>query len=1232
MKILSTLLSTLLFTFLAFGALGQSQHLSDIQNYIQNTENDFQKADLQNLVVTNSFISAQNGATFVYASQSVNGIRIANSSLTAVFDKSGKLRNVSEHFFTHINERANGSNPGIALSDAVLAQLSSEIAGIKVVYHPGAIKNLTISGQTFSHTTKAELVYYALPEGKINLAWTFDCPLPNGKHWYHSYVDAHSGDLLKAIDWQVDCGVEGVARVQSINASNAGAVVLLSPNDGSGYNVFEFPVESPNHGNRSIAVEPGNGVASPFGWHDTNGTDGAEYTITRGNNVYAYADVNDQDFPGFSPDGGANLSFDYPYDSSMDPATYQSAAITNLFYANNRIHDILFQYGFDEASGNFQATNYSGVGESDDYVIAEAQDGGGTNNANFATPPDGFNPRMQMYLWFTGTFSGLFEVNSPSNLSGTYLSSGAAAFGPALPSEGITANLGLADDGVNPDVNDACQPIQNDLTGKIAILNRGDCTFVEKVIAAQEAGAVACIIVNNDGDNVIAMGGSDFSITIPSVMIGLTDGQNFISAIENGNTVNVTLHGNIQNNTQDASFDNGIITHEYCHGVSIRLTGGSANSDCLNNEEQMGEGWSDWYSMMLTMDMNAENPVHRPIGTFASGQAINSVGIRPVPYDTNMVVNPYTYADLGNNEISVPHGVGFIWSTMLWDLTWAFIDEYGYDSDIDNGNGGNNKILQLITDALKIQVCQPGFVDGRDAILIADELNNDGANKCMIWRVFARRGLGYSASQGSSQSRSDGDAAFDIPPTCLTSIEPPIAAFSSDVSQTCTGNVQFTDESTNIPQLWHWDFGDGTTSTDQNPMHTYLEEGVYTVSLQVTNELGEDSATQTDLISFSLPSEPEVSDASGCIGNVLTLTATSDGLIQWLNSDGQFVGEGNTFTIEVGEASETYFAQTVVQQAPAVHVGPQNTSFGPGENHNTNFIGTVDFTTYQPLTIQTADVVSGGVGQRTILLWAGPGGVGTPIDQRVVNIDFTGAGTIDLGFEIDQAGEYSIGLNQANLYRNEGGTDYPYEIPGLISLTGSSAGPDYYYYFYNLKVAPIPCVSLPVEVTVESLGSAQFSSDANDVSLTVHFTSEAIGATSWSWSFGDGESASEENPTHVYAQSGSYTVSLETNTGCIHVEDILVGTTSIESLAKQGYAIDPNPATDYIQVRTDAQTTRAAQIVFYDLQGRIIQENRLNGTSSESIYVGELPAGVYLIAIRDKANKSLYRQRLLLLN
>ena len=189
-------------------------------------------------------------------------------------------------------------------------------------------------------------------------------------------------------------------------------------NDGSSYRALAFPTESFNDADRALVTNPADSPGSPFGWHDTNGAAGPEFTTTQGNNAHAYMDQDDNNAPDFnsSPDGGASLTFDFPIDTNEHAQNYRSAATANLFYANNMIHDLLHRYGFDEASGNFQANNYGKGGTGTDYVRAEAADGNGTNNAMFGTPTqDGGTPRMQMYLWPGNQFGS--QNRSPSTAS-----------------------------------------------------------------------------------------------------------------------------------------------------------------------------------------------------------------------------------------------------------------------------------------------------------------------------------------------------------------------------------------------------------------------------------------------------------------------------------------------------------------------------------------------------------------------------------------------------------------------------------------------------------------------------------------------------------------------------------------------------------------------------------------------------------------------------------------------
>ncbi|MBK8364485.1 MAG: M36 family metallopeptidase [Bacteroidetes bacterium] len=199
--------------------------------------------------------------------------------------------------------------------------------------------------------------------------------------------------------------------------------------------------------------------------------------------------------------------------------------------------------------------------------------------------------------------------------------------------------------------------------------------------------------------------------------------------------------------------DNGIVTHEYGHGVSNRLTGGPNNSNCLSNGEQAGEGWSDWLALMFTQKDGDDGADARGVGTFALGEPTNGPGIRRYPYSTDMSINPETYGFLAAS--SEVHNVGEVWCTVVWDLNWALVDQDGFDPDWINGTSGNNIAMALVMEGMKLQPCGPGFLDGRDAILQADDNLYGGIHKCMIWEVFARRGMGFNASQGSANTAGD---------------------------------------------------------------------------------------------------------------------------------------------------------------------------------------------------------------------------------------------------------------------------------------------------------------------------------------------------------------------------------------------------------------------------------------------------------------------------------------------
>ena len=182
------------------------------------------------------------------------------------------------------------------------------------------------------------------------------------------------------------------------------AALLAAPASAQSYRVYAAPVESPNHGVRTRVTAPHDPVASPFGWHDTNGAPGAEFTTLRGNNAHVYLDVNNDNAPdGPGPDGGGALAFDFAIDFANPPSAYYQALATNAFYWTNRLHDIFQRHGFTPARGNMQANTYGQGGIGNDPVKVEVAKGGQFNNVTYVNAADGTSPSIRHFVWTATT-------------------------------------------------------------------------------------------------------------------------------------------------------------------------------------------------------------------------------------------------------------------------------------------------------------------------------------------------------------------------------------------------------------------------------------------------------------------------------------------------------------------------------------------------------------------------------------------------------------------------------------------------------------------------------------------------------------------------------------------------------------------------------------------------------------------------------------------------------------
>ncbi|WP_394665381.1 T9SS-dependent M36 family metallopeptidase [uncultured Chryseobacterium sp.] len=747
-----------------------------IKDYIsQNKIREYKKSDLANFKIDNVDESKSLNGNVIKFQQTYNGLPVYNAEGT-VLVRDSKVIYYSDTFLKDYTSSV--SNTASITKTTALQKIAENLQKEKIQNYP--ILGYNDADLNNGPAAKQRLVYVQ-DNGALKLAYQFSFPEPNSPSYWDILVDANTGNIISKLDLNLSCNFHHDAYSRDYshihNETIAGPLKqeesknsfsLLAP-DNASYNVFALPTEAPTFGSRSIVNNPWILAASPEGWHYDGTT---RYTITRGNNVHAYEDTAGTNAVGYSPDGGTLRNFNYAFNINDDPSNNQNAAITNLFYINNKIHDVFYIFGFTPSARNFQNTNFGLGGSGNDYVLAEAQDGGGTNNANFASPSDGNKPRMQMYLW--STVNRLFYYNAPGSAVPRQPLVGTALFGNALDATGVTGNVQLSS------ALDGCTVIPaGSLTGKIGLIERGNCNFTLKVKNAQDAGAAAVIIYNSvvNGDTVGNMSGTDATITIPSVLISNTEGEYIKSQLSANTTVNVTLKNDPASSiTPDGSFDNGIVVHEYGHGISNRLTG--TGSGCLNSsldKEQMGEGWSDFFALMLTNKAGDNASVPRGIGTYAVGQGISGGGIRPARYSPDFTINDFTYGDTNGMEYTntsgqiVPdvHSIGFVWASMLWDLHWQYVAKYGYSSDVmSNTTNGSSRVLQLVTDALKLQICNPTFIDGRNAIIAADQAKG-GVDRCMIWRTFAKRGLGVNAAAGSKTNINDQVEDFTVPADCV---------------------------------------------------------------------------------------------------------------------------------------------------------------------------------------------------------------------------------------------------------------------------------------------------------------------------------------------------------------------------------------------------------------------------------------------------------------------------------
>jgi uncharacterized repeat protein (TIGR01451 family) len=1124
--------------------------------------------DITGMSVSDQYTDPTTGISRVFFNQAHMGVILYNAITNVSITSDGKVFHVGRRFVPDMASRINTTAPVLSAEAAVIKLMEH----LELPYEPLRAKGQDAKGflvfdkgNIAKEDIKARLSYQLYGDA-VMLAWDVAlAPVKSADMW-SIRVDAVNGSILDKTNWTVYCQVDGRSFAHNHDHCEAAhhhqhetknTTASLNMAASGSYNIWPWPAESPIHGNRQIVVEPHDVTASPFGWHDINGQAGAEYTITRGNNVHAYedSDADDQSADN-EPDGGASLIFDFPYDANAEPTTYVDASTVNLFYWNNLMHDFAYQYGLTPAAGSFQTNNYGGGGAGGDEVHAEAQDGGGTNNANFATPPDGGNGRMQMFLWDGAEPSEIFTVQEPAVVAGQYESAQPAAnwgAGAYASATGVSAEVVIVQDEAAEDLfSDACNPIVNtaELVGKIALIDRGGCEFGFKALAAQNVGAVGVIICNFEsapaGMGPGAVGGQ---VNIPVISLGSTNCQTLRQFAGNGLKATIKLPNAPTGPSQiDGDLDNGVIAHEYGHGISNRLTGGPSAAGCLSNQEQMGEGWSDFMSLITSAKPGDNGEQARGIGNYADGLAPDAGGIRHYPYTRDMTINPLTYGDIPNETI--PHGVGAFWCAILWDLYWNLSDLEGWDPDIFYGTGGNNKAIRLVFEGMKIQPCSPGFIDGRDAIIAADQALNGGANKCLIWKTFARRGVGLSASQGSSDAVGDEVEAFDVPCECrdevtVTKAVTPFIEAGDEIE------VEMTIENCKTTTRT------GVVITDELPDGTQYKAGSANFPATVagnvlTIEIGDVAFDQVVNVTYQLTTDPDKFSISFWLDDV--------------PNDEEETEDNWIYDTDINAATLNLFAiQDAVSNSPAY--------------------------AWAAPSLETES--------RTTLELAEPWEVvGNRPTLRFYHRYETQPG-VDAGFiEVKKATDNTYTKVGDKMLRNgyTGGVQYgeAFVIPNLQGWSGSSNG-NFVATYVDVK---------------DWLGE--------DLVFRFRFgTNDGTGGT-LGWVVDDMEFMdllAYNSEACLSSNENDNICVIAPEEGTI-VDTKLVNSTT-ESLDNLSMTVFPNPASEVINISLDAATHQEVGLSLVSVDGQLMGERKFNlqGKHSLQLQVGQLPAGFYFVKV-----------------
>jgi PKD repeat protein len=435
--------------------------------------------------------------------------------------------------------------------------------------------------------------------------------------------------------------------------------------------------------------------------------------------------------------------------------------------------------------------------------------------------------------------------------------------------------------------------------------------------------------------------------------------------------------------------------------------------------------------------------------------------------------------------------------------------------------------------------------------------------------------------------------------------------FKATTTYSCGGTVSFTDL-TGSATAWLWSFGDGTQSTMQNPTHTWSASGTYNIALTATNCAGTNTVTKDNFVTVLIPQSPQSPPVTTCSGAAVNLLATAPGTIHWFNvpTGGTPLANTPNFTTPPLTSTTTYYVESD-QGTGTSKVGALNNSIGNGGFFTANTYHYLSFNAAAPFQLLSVWVNANTTANRTIQLRKGDG---TVLQSATINIP-AGQSRVNLNFEVPIGEALQLGVAGGNnLFRNQTGAAYPYQIDGVVSIIGNSAGnPAIYYYFYDWEIRQ-PCLSprVPVTVTivppqppmVQQIGQALVASAAIGYQWFSVATGIIVGAT-----------ASTFTPT----VSGDFYVIVTDINGCTAASaPITFVTTGIGEALGQGQwgiTIFPNPSRGAFTIASPVFEQEGIPIEVYNTFGQRVFATFSAGQSSVVVDSGNWAEGIFFVRV-----------------